>query len=115
MSLHKDVVRLHHMLDHARAAGEIVDSCTRDDLLDDKVKSWALVHLFEIIGEAAAHISDEYRLKYPHIPWSQIIGLRNRLIHGYDAVDMTILWELSTGDLPNLIEALECIPELNQE
>lgn len=54
MSLRKDIVRLHHMLDHAHAAGEIVAGCTHEGLLGDKVKSWALVHLFEIIGEPAA-------------------------------------------------------------
>jgi len=53
-------------------------------------------------------------LKHPDIPWIQIIGLRNRLIHGYDSVDMDILWNIVSKDLPPLIAVLEkAIPENN--
>jgi uncharacterized protein with HEPN domain len=51
----------------------------------------ATVRLMEIIGEAANRIPHEERSKYPEIPWNQIISLRNRLIHGYDAIDYEIL------------------------
>ena len=56
---------------------------------------------------------DEDCARYAEIPWPQIVGLRNRLIHGYDAVDMDILWQIIEYDLPPLIAALEAI--LSQE
>ena len=64
------------------------------------------MRLLEIIGEAANQTSREERSRYPEIPWSQIVGLRNRLIHGYDAIDFDILWQILKQDLPLLIAAL---------
>lgn len=67
------------------------------------------MRLLEIIGEAANQVLIKERSRYPEIPWSQIVSLRNRLIHGYDAVDFDILWQIVTQDLPLLIAALEKI------
>lgn len=61
------------------------------DLDNDRLLNLALVRLLEIIGEAANQISKEERSRYPEIPWLQIVSLRNRLIHGSDAVDFDIL------------------------
>jgi uncharacterized protein with HEPN domain len=105
----KDLVRLRHMLDHAREAVGLVQSKSRSDLDSDRLLGLALVRLMEIIGEAANRISLEYQSRHPSIPWSQIISLRNRLIHGYDAVDMDILWQILHQDLPGLIDELKII------
>jgi|SRR5579859_4257171 len=69
----------------------------------------ALVRLLEVVGEAASRTPTDERTQYPDIPWTQIVGLRNRLIHGYDSVDFDILWQIVTHDLPPLIAALEQI------
>lgn len=71
----------------------------------------ALVRLLEIIGEAAGRISKADRDRYSNIPWAEIVGLRNRLIHGYDEVDLDILWEIVTADLTPLIKNLENLLE----
>ncbi len=63
--------------------------------------------MLEIIGEAASRVPAEQRLQHPDIPWPEIVGLRNRLIHGYDSVDFEILWQIVSDDLPPLIAALE--------
>jgi uncharacterized protein with HEPN domain len=68
-----------------------------------------MVRLLEVIGEAANRLPKEDRGLYPNIPWPEIVGLRNRLIHGYDEVDFDILWEIVTVDLPPLIDELEKI------
>jgi uncharacterized protein with HEPN domain len=104
---------LRHMLDHAREAVTLADGKTRTDLDRDRLLELALVRLLEIAGEAATRVPDEDRTRHPEIPWPQIVGLRNRLIHGYDAVDMDILWQIIEYDLPPLIAALEDI--LSQE
>ena len=54
----------------------------------------ALVRLLEVVGEAASRVPVDERSQYPQIPWSQIVALRNRLIHGYDSVDFDILWQI---------------------
>jgi uncharacterized protein with HEPN domain len=74
----------------------------------------------EIIGEAASRIPSEERVHYPGIPWPQIIGMRNRLIHGYDSIDIdilwqTIIWQTIIEDLPLLISAPEKIFPLRGE
>lgn len=107
MSRHDDQPKLRHMLDHAVEAVEMTRGKTRADLDTDRQLNLALVRLVEIVGEAAARVSGETRERYPDIPWSEIVSLRNRLIHGYDEVDFDILWEIIQSDLPRLIFRLE--------
>ena len=73
----------------------------------------ALARLVEIIGEAANRIPEEVRAEYPELPWLQMIGARNRLIHGYDSVDFDILWVIVSHDLPILTRQLENILEVS--
>ncbi|MBI5197642.1 MAG: DUF86 domain-containing protein [Nitrospirae bacterium] len=103
MTRHESMVRLRHMLDHAREAVEMVKGRVRSDLDTDRQLNLSLVRLLEIIGEAASRVPREECDRYPDIPWSDIVGLRNRLIHGYDDVDFDILWQILTDDLPPFI------------
>jgi len=66
-----------------------------------------LVHLLEIIGEAAAGISSDFRLTHPDVPWKRITGMRNRLIHAYFDVNLDVVWQTVTEDLPGLVVRLE--------
>jgi uncharacterized protein with HEPN domain len=102
----RDRIRLLHMLEHAREAMHLMVGRTRSDLDADRVLSLALVRLLEIVGEAAARVSSEARAKHPDIPWQEIVSLRNRLIHSYDAVDMDVLWSIVNTDLPALERVL---------
>jgi uncharacterized protein with HEPN domain len=95
------------MLDHAREAAAFAHGKNRADLDADRLLNLALVRLLEIVGEAAARVPEDVRAQHPEIPWAQIVGLRNRLIHGYDAVDLDILWEIVSDDLPPLVANLE--------
>lgn len=83
---------LRQMLAHATEAVEITQGKTRADLDQDRLLNLALARLIEIIGEAANRIPEEVQVKYPALPWLQMIGARNCLIHGYDSVDFDILW-----------------------
>jgi uncharacterized protein with HEPN domain len=62
-----------------------------------------------MIGEAAKRIPEAEQADYPDIPWAGIVGLRHRLVHGYDMVDFDVLWQIVTTDLRPLIAALERI------
>jgi len=112
MASPEDLVRLGHMLEHSREAVALVRGLTRRSLDEDRVMSLALVRLLEIVGEAAARVSAEERAKHPGIRWAAIVGLRNRLIHGYDSVDMDVLWRILTDDVPSLVASLQAIPGL---
>jgi uncharacterized protein with HEPN domain len=103
----RDGIRLRHMLAAASKALDYVDGHERAILDSDEMRALALVRLLEILGEASRAVSDTTRDRYPTIPWRQIAGTRDRLIHGYEAVDLDIVWAIVTTDLPALIAEVE--------
>ena len=103
----KDRIRLQHMLDHATEALNMIKGRNREDLDNDRQLNLSLVRLLEIVGEAASRTSESTRSSHSELPWIQIIGLRNRLIHGYDEVDFDILWTILQEDLPPLVIQLD--------
>ncbi|MBP9826426.1 MAG: DUF86 domain-containing protein, partial [Thermoanaerobaculia bacterium] len=100
MTRHDDRIRLRHMLDHGREAVAMVQGRSRADLDLDRQLNLSIVRLLEIVGEAAARATPEIRADLPDLPWAEIVGLRNRVIHGYDRVDFDIVWEVIVSDLP---------------
>jgi len=106
---HEDKVRLRHMLDAALEIQQYAQSATREDLNRDRKLVHSLVRLLEIIGEAATQVSDELKARIPEIPWLIIIGMRNRLIHAYFAINLNVVWSTSTEDVPLLIADLKRI------
>jgi len=109
MTRRDDSVYLRHMLDYARDATAIIQGRSREDLEADRTFRYALLHVACITGEAAARVSAEGRKKHPDIPWKPLVGMRNRLIHGYETVDLDILWSTVADDFPLLIKSLEAI------
>ena len=104
-----DSVRIRHILDAAREAISFSDDRSRTDLDTDRKLNLSLVRLLEIIGEAARGISEEFRQNHPDLPWNKMVGMRDRLIHGYFDVNLDVVWETITKDLPSLIVQLEKI------
>jgi uncharacterized protein with HEPN domain len=110
MTQHNDNVYLEHILAHAREAIVILGERTREDLAESRVLQLALLHLVEIVGEAAAKVSPATRSRFSQIPWRGMVGMRNRIIHGYDTVNIDVLWDTLKHDLPELVVKLEvCI------
>jgi uncharacterized protein with HEPN domain len=107
MTQHDETVRLRHMLEAAREAVELSRGRSRGDLATQRLVELALTRLVETVGEAASRIPKEIQGRSPDIPWTQIVTMRHRLVHGYDAVDPDLLWSTVTEDLPALIPLLE--------
>ncbi len=101
-----DETRLKHIREAALEALEMVRDSTREDLDTDRKLSLAVVRLLEIIGEAANGLSSEFKLSRTDLPWTGIIGMRNRLIHGYFDLNLDIVWQTIQEDLPFLLENL---------
>ena len=106
MSRRDDRISLVDMLNHAGEAVALLGEASLDDLAEDRVMELALRKLVEIVGEAANRVSEETQQCHQEIPWPQIIGMRNRLIHGYDDISLERLWDTINNDLPPLIEQL---------
>jgi uncharacterized protein with HEPN domain len=95
------------MLDSAREAERFIGGKDRSALNNDRMLELALVKCIEIIGEAASNISKRSREELLHIPWADIIAMRNRLIHAYFEINLDILWKTVSEDIPPLISELE--------
>lgn len=99
--------RLLHIKDGATSAIAFMDGKTRKDLDRDRMLSFAVVRCLEIIGEAANRVSDEVQQKYPLIPWREVVGMRNRIVHAYFDVDLDIIWQVVKVDLPQLLPLVD--------
>jgi len=102
-----DINRIKHMLDAAHEAKLFMKDIKLEDLSEDRKTTQAVIRSIEIIGEAAVHLSEDFKMSYPEIPWKQIVGMRNWLIHAYFDIDYDHVWNTVYQDLPVLIPQLE--------
>jgi uncharacterized protein with HEPN domain len=103
----RDEALLLDILLAARDAKEFSRGLTRESLGASKLHQHAIVRALGIVGEAAGKVSREFRDAHPEVPWKQIVGLRNRLIHDYTNVDLGRVWEVVTEHVPVLIARVE--------
>jgi uncharacterized protein with HEPN domain len=104
-----DEIRLRHMHEAAQEICQYTASATKEDLSTDRKLLHSLVRLLEIIGEAANQVSKETRDDFPLLPWSEMIGMRNRLVHAYFAINQGIVWSTAIHQIPALLAELDKI------
>lgn len=102
-----DRARLEHMLRSARDAQIVLAGLDDAALAQDMIRARALVNCFTEIGEAAARLTAEGRASVGELPWRQIVGMRNIIVHVYWGIDLAELVKTCRDDLPALISALE--------
>ena len=103
--------RVGHMIDAACQALAFVEGRKREDLESDPMLRLALTRAVEIVGEAATQVSEAGRSEFPGVPWPQIVGMRNRLVHAYFDINQNILWDTVQLALPGLLEQLKTVLE----
>jgi len=94
------------MLAYAEKARAFVGTMTPGELLADERTYLATVRAIEIVGEAARHIPDDFRNRFPSIPWRQMVAMRNILAHNYEGADPKIVHRTATVNLTDLIALL---------
>lgn len=104
---HDDRLSLEQMLDTVRRIRAIMHGRSRDAFDADEVVQLAVLHLIQMLGEAASRVSAAFRGAHPEFPWRDMVGMRNRIVHGYDHVDPDIVWHVATDDLEVVLAALE--------
>ena len=104
-----DLIRLSHMAEAARMAMRFCLGREQHELDSDTMLRMALLHVVQIIGEAAARVSDAGRAAAPGVEWPVIVAMRNRLVHAYFDVNTDILWKTVVISLPVLLQQLEAV------
>lgn len=97
------------MLEAARDATELVDGLSLHGFEQTKSVQWAVAYRLIVVGEAANRTSDTFQDLYPEVPWHDIRGMRNFVVHEYDYVRWDVVWKTLNESLPPLIEHLDKI------
>ena len=95
------------MLMAAREAHDMARGATLSDFKQSRTLQLAIMKAVEIVGEAASRIGADTKQAHPDIPWAEIVGMRNRLVHGYFDINLVRVWETVEQDIPRLIAQLE--------
>ena len=107
MSKHDPKVTLRQLADFASRAQELCAQNTLPEILTDWQKRAAFERVMEILGEAVKRLAPELTAKYPAVDWRGIAGMRDRVSHGYDAVDYDVLWQAVQKRVPGLLTTVE--------
>ena len=100
-------VYLRHIIESIEQIENYTHDLIESEFMDLKEAQDAVLRRLEIIGEAVKNISSEFKDRYPNIPWRQMAGMRNALIHEYFEVDLSLVWRTVKDDLPKLKEQIK--------
>ena len=103
----RDIDTLFDLLNAARSACEFLGKCDKNAFSLDRKTQSAVLHQLMLLGEATKRLSSGFREQHSEIPWREIAGFRDRLIHAYDSVDLDMVWNVLHRRLPSLIKFLE--------
>ena len=97
-----DSIYIDHILNSINRILDYISGKDREAFEEDLVTQDAVVRQLEVIGEATKRVSKELRSRNPDIPWSDMAGMRDVLIHDYIDVDLGVVWKTASEDIPNL-------------
>jgi len=109
---HRDLSHLVDIVNAARLVLEFVQDVTWNDFEEDVMRQSAVMKQLEIVGEATKRMSEQFRSEHPSVPWRNMAGMRDVLVHAYDHVDVYEVWNAATLSVPELLDKLEPLVEL---
>ena len=110
-----DEARLLDIVLACREAMAYVEGVSAVEFRADRKLQRALSMVLEIIGEAARAVSEPCKAAHPEVPWRDMVGLRNRIVHEYFRLDLGVLWEIVTRDVPRLLATVHPLAPPEQE
>jgi uncharacterized protein with HEPN domain len=109
MSKREPTLLVEDIIDSANKILEYTHTLSFEEFINDSKTIDAVIRNFEIIGEAANRLPDDFKAKYSNIEWHRIRGFRNRIVHDYFGIDYSIVWEIKESFLSNLITLLKSL------
>jgi uncharacterized protein with HEPN domain len=113
--MRKDKAYLQDILDAIGDIEKFLEKVSEEEFYHNKEKQYAVVRALEVIGEATKNLSKEIRAKYRAVPWKDIAGMRDKLIHMYFGVKVELVWETVRNKLPDLKGQIEYILKENRQ
>jgi uncharacterized protein with HEPN domain len=110
-----DVASILDIVLACRRIARFVADSDEESFFHDERTHWAVVSQFALIGEAATRLSTEFRDQHHLVPWSKIVGMRNRVVHGYDKIDWHLVWMTANRDIPQLLQLLAPLMQSNDQ
>lgn len=107
--MRSEILYLTDMLEASDAIARFLQDVERHEFLEDEMPQSAVLHKLTVIGEAAAHISDEFKKQHPNIKWRNAVGLRNIVVHEYFGVSWDMIWVTATEDIPTLRQQIAAL------
>lgn len=109
MSDKDDLIFLEHILDSINAVENFSEDISKEDLISNRLIRSAIVRELEVIGEAAKSLSINFKKTYNKIPWKEIIGTRDKMIHHYFGINIDMVWDIIKKDSPELKKEIKRI------
>ncbi|MEK6895270.1 MAG: DUF86 domain-containing protein [Nanoarchaeota archaeon] len=107
----EDIIFVKHILDSINAIKEFSVNLSKEELSLNRLKQNAIVREIEIIGEASKNISNKTKDMHQEVKWKEIVGTRDKMIHHYFGIDITLIWEIIKKDIPILEKQMQGIKE----
>lgn len=105
----KNRIIVEKMLQYAEKIAAYVDGLDQTGFTESPLVVDACVFNLSQIGELVAKVSDDFEKSHDNIPWRQLYGLRNRIVHDYEGINLDLVWQIVSDDIPDLIEKLKNI------
>ena len=110
------LIFIEHILENIDKIKAFSKNISKEALFKNELKQYAIIRVIEVIGEAVKHIPDSLKKKYPEVPWKEIAGTRDKMIHHYFGIDLEIVWDIINQDIPKLKkQILEILKDLKSD
>jgi len=107
---------LDEIIEASEKIERFTDGMSYEEFVEDQKTVDAILRNFEVIGEAAKNVPEGFRREYNHVPWSEMAGMRDKLIHGYATIELRIVWTTVQEEIPSLTGQIKALrDELDEE
>ena len=113
--MNRDLAAVADIVESARSIGGYISGVSREEFIENEQLQDSVVRRLLVIGEASGRLSASFRETRPSIPWREIRGMRNRMVHVYDDIDMNLVWRTARNDIPRLLAELAPVVSTDPE